>query len=176
MILLGDKETFWIGWELAGDTDYAFHRGRVGVMGIDEEEKNEKASNNDEAAAEELKRSANADATAETNKSARKEITICAPQLLHLGVDGEPLWFNGGLVQNKFAPMNEWEFGTWREFIVEPEGVSTTSWTMLTGNRACLTGGEGLRFPFSRNDSESLDMMQKHARKYLKNPADVKSR
>ncbi|PMB68937.1 putative alpha-1,3-mannosyltransferase MNN14 [Beauveria bassiana] len=172
-MVYGDKETFWIGWELAGDTDYAFHRGRVGVMGIDEEEKNKKASNKNEAATEELKRSANANATAEADKSARKEITICSPQLLHLGVDGQPLWFNGGLVQNKFAPMKEWEFETFREFIVEPEVSSTSSWTMLTGNRACLTGGDGLRFPFSRNDSESLDMMKNHAKKYLKNPAGV---
>ena len=30
----GDKETFWIGWELIGDSDYAFHPGEAGNMGV----------------------------------------------------------------------------------------------------------------------------------------------
>ncbi|CAD0031415.1 unnamed protein product [Aureobasidium pullulans] len=29
----GDKETWWIGFELAGDTDYHFHQGEAGNMG-----------------------------------------------------------------------------------------------------------------------------------------------
>lgn len=29
----GDKETFWLGFELAGDTDYNFHQGVDGAMG-----------------------------------------------------------------------------------------------------------------------------------------------
>src|SRR3954447_9808732 len=33
LICIGDKETFWLGWELVGDTDYAFHNGSVGTMG-----------------------------------------------------------------------------------------------------------------------------------------------
>ena len=32
--MLGDKETFWIGWELVGDMDYAFHAGDAGIMGV----------------------------------------------------------------------------------------------------------------------------------------------
>lgn len=30
----GDKETFWLGFELAGDTDYHFHQGDAGAMGV----------------------------------------------------------------------------------------------------------------------------------------------
>lgn len=30
---IGDKETYWITWELFRDLDYAFHAGVVGVMG-----------------------------------------------------------------------------------------------------------------------------------------------
>ena len=30
----GDKETFWLGFELAGDTDYNFHQGDAGAMGV----------------------------------------------------------------------------------------------------------------------------------------------
>ncbi|KAK3678643.1 hypothetical protein LTR37_021481 [Vermiconidia calcicola] len=32
-MIYGDKETFWLGWELAGDLDYAFHQGNAGIMG-----------------------------------------------------------------------------------------------------------------------------------------------
>ncbi|KAJ6436613.1 F-box domain-containingprotein [Purpureocillium lavendulum] len=32
-MVYGDKETFWLGWELAGDLDYAFHQGDAGTMG-----------------------------------------------------------------------------------------------------------------------------------------------
>lgn len=30
----GDKETFWLGWELVGDHDYYFHPGEAGNMGF----------------------------------------------------------------------------------------------------------------------------------------------
>ncbi|KEQ88213.1 hypothetical protein M438DRAFT_341854 [Aureobasidium pullulans EXF-150] len=33
-LFYGDKETFWLGWELAGDTDYWFNEGAVGNMGV----------------------------------------------------------------------------------------------------------------------------------------------
>ncbi|KAK2604005.1 hypothetical protein QQS21_003841 [Conoideocrella luteorostrata] len=33
-MVYGDKETFWLGWELVGDSDYAFHQGEVGAMGV----------------------------------------------------------------------------------------------------------------------------------------------
>ncbi|KAF4552428.1 Mannosyltransferase-like protein 2 [Elsinoe fawcettii] len=33
-MVYGDKETFWLGWELVGDPDYAFHPGNAGNMGV----------------------------------------------------------------------------------------------------------------------------------------------
>ncbi|KAF2218642.1 mannosyltransferase putative-domain-containing protein [Elsinoe ampelina] len=33
-MVYGDKETFWLGWELVGDSDYAFHPGNAGNMGV----------------------------------------------------------------------------------------------------------------------------------------------
>lgn len=29
----GDKETFWLGFEMAGDREYAFHPGSAAIMG-----------------------------------------------------------------------------------------------------------------------------------------------
>lgn len=37
--MTGDKETFWLGWELVGDMDYAFHQGDAGTMGTVEDAK-----------------------------------------------------------------------------------------------------------------------------------------
>ncbi|OAA72450.1 alpha-1,3-mannosyltransferase [Cordyceps fumosorosea ARSEF 2679] len=165
-MVYGDKETFWIGWELVGDTDYAFHRGRVAVMGVAEDgEEARKASDKDKPDADELKRSSGP--TAETNNRAPAAYTVCAPQLLHLGVDGSPLWFNGGLVQNKFLDKKEWEFGKFREFVVEPDTVLTSTWTMLGGNKACLTGDAGLKHSLSENEGMKLQKMIAHARKYV---------
>ncbi|EGX89556.1 alpha-1,3-mannosyltransferase [Cordyceps militaris CM01] len=168
-MVYGDKETFWIGWELVGDTDYAFHRGRVAVMGVAEQEKDnkasDKASDKEKADAGELKRASQAGAT--TNKTLPKAYTVCAPQLLHLGVDGSPLWFNGGLVQNKFLDKKEWEFGNFREFVVEPDKLSPTSWKMLGGNKACLTGAAGLKHALSEAESVMIQAMIDHARRFL---------
>ncbi len=144
-----------------GDTDYAFHRGRVAVMGVAEEAEDEKSS------AEELKRASDAASTAETSKKPPVAYTVCAPQLLHLGVDGSPLWFNGGLVQNKFLDRKDWEFGNFREYVAEPENTSTTTWQLLGGNKACLTGEAGLKHSLSTSEKEAIQMMMDHAKKHL---------
>ncbi|KEQ69860.1 hypothetical protein M436DRAFT_54911 [Aureobasidium namibiae CBS 147.97] len=55
----GDKETWWIGFELAGDTDYHFHQGGTGNMGTvsniepmekpgDKKEDNKEENNDDQ--------------------------------------------------------------------------------------------------------------------------------
>src|SRR5256714_12707087 len=54
--LAGDKETFWVGWELVGDRDYAFHEGDAATMGVVKEKSTEKSSetteDNDEESSE----------------------------------------------------------------------------------------------------------------------------
>ncbi|KAI8978158.1 mannosyltransferase putative-domain-containing protein [Pilobolus umbonatus] len=84
----GDKETFWIGFEMV-QTPYAFVRSVGGVIG----------GIGDGG-----------------NKS-----TVCG-NLVHLGADNRPLWWNGGLLRNKnkwasrymkfehFAEGEKWDF------------------------------------------------------------------
>ena len=67
LISVGDKETFWIGFELAGDLDYAFADGAVGTM------------------------------TAGKDVTGSENYTVCERQLLHVDGKGRPVWFNGGL-------------------------------------------------------------------------------
>ena len=56
--LTGDKETFWIGWELVGDRDYAFHQGDAGIMGVVKQNSSEESSENTDDSAEESSESA----------------------------------------------------------------------------------------------------------------------
>jgi alpha 1,3-mannosyltransferase len=72
---LGDKETFWLGWELAGISDYSFHEGGIATMGTPR-----------------------FNLTIKTKKESwADEAVICARQLIHLDKEGRPLWLNGGL-------------------------------------------------------------------------------
>ncbi|KAK5078173.1 hypothetical protein LTR64_003423 [Lithohypha guttulata] len=48
-MMYGDKETFWIGFLLAGDENYAFHKGDAGIMGeLGDHRKELKKSKRDE--------------------------------------------------------------------------------------------------------------------------------
>jgi alpha 1,3-mannosyltransferase len=85
---VGDKETFWIGFELAGDSAYSWHQGDAGGMGVvvplaDSELESESTGN--------------------STTSHKQNHTMCMPQLVHYDVKGKPLWFNGWLLDNKYA-------------------------------------------------------------------------
>ncbi|KAJ3489157.1 hypothetical protein NLG97_g6049 [Lecanicillium saksenae] len=88
-MVYGDKETFWIGWELAGDLDYAFHDGSVAAMGVVEGGAEEPLVPRDDTPRQQ-------DGTNVTATAKKPNLpVICSPQLLHLDLDGRPLWFNG---------------------------------------------------------------------------------
>ncbi|RMZ84737.1 hypothetical protein DV737_g984, partial [Chaetothyriales sp. CBS 132003] len=116
-MVYGDKETFWIGWELVGDLDYAFHQGDAGIMG----------------------------------------------QLLHLDTDGKPLWFNGWLLDNKFAEKKQKKFGLFVHYLIEPREVrDPVAWQLEESNMCCLTTDPDKKFDFSDAEKKLLqDMMTK---------------
>lgn len=99
MVTVGDKETFWLGWELAGDLDYAFHAGDAGSMGTLEGSRDA----NETSASTEVAAEGDSQPQPVDRRDAPREYTICSPQLLHMGLDGSPLWFNGWLLKSKFA-------------------------------------------------------------------------
>lgn len=120
----GDKETFWLGWELAGDTDYAFHNGSAAIVGAS---KNPRDENADQDAKE-------SDPEPET-----AGFSICGPQLLHLDRDDRPLWFNGWLLSNKFTGKGNSEVVDFKEFIKEPAGPEDPGqWKLYKANSCCL--------------------------------------
>ena len=91
--------------------------------------------------------------------------TLCSPQLLHLDTDGTPLWFNGWLLDNKFADKSKRKFGTFKHYLIEPGEVREPgAWQLHENNECCLTvEREGMRV-FSKDEVGLLDRMMAKAR------------
>jgi hypothetical protein len=71
--------------------------------------------------------------------------TLCAPQLLHLDINGRPLWFNGGLSNNKFSKQKT--FSHFEVYMKEPREIQEPgAWEIGKNNRCCLTTDEVFKF------------------------------
>ncbi len=91
--------------------------------------------------------------------------TICAPQLLHLDLSWKPLWFNGWILDNKFADKSRRQFGNFETYIVEPHGWDGEDmWQLQQDNQCCLTTYPRLKFSFSEVEKETLSMIIQRAR------------
>ena len=98
-----------------------------------------------------------------TPKPHEDDVTICAPQLLHLDIDGRPLWFNGWLYQNKYAGRNR-VGGRFDYFLKEPrEVLEPGAWQLKQGNVCCLSNRQP--FEFSQEERNTLEMLIDFARK-----------
>lgn len=132
-------------------------------------------SNGDEGQPAEYETEASATPTAEAEAApspvdpklaGRARHKICSPQLLHLDLAGNPLWFNGGLVRNKFVDRREWKFGAWDTYMAEPRDVREPgAWFLGEANMCCLTSDEGLKAPLSARDMALMEAMVDQARK-----------
>jgi hypothetical protein len=157
----GDKETFWLGWELVGDLDYAFHSGDAGTMGMIEtdptllpDSKPSKDRPADDSDSEE--EPVNPIPT-------REDYTICAPQLLHLDHNGRPLWFNGWVLPNKYQGKNR-EPTDFQAFLREPRGRrEPDAWQLHEHNVCCLTSE--YMSEFNADERAVLDMIMASGRR-----------
>ncbi|UNI16525.1 hypothetical protein JDV02_002953 [Purpureocillium takamizusanense] len=123
----GDKETFWLGWELAGDVDYSFHPGAVAGMG---------------AARVVVPERGNQTSQADEAKLDYDVCKLCSSQLLHMDADGMPLWVNGWILGNKNQDPQHWEYGAWQHYAVEPPTNSSQGaleWELGLDNYCCIT-------------------------------------
>ncbi|GKT52165.1 putative alpha-1,3-mannosyltransferase MNN15 [Colletotrichum spaethianum] len=166
---LGDKETFWLSWLLAGDEDYAFHRGDAAIMGVargpgdplpdevmSECDKSDTELSDEEYAAE----------CEMADHDGKLQAMICASQLLHLDVEGKPLWLNGWLLQNKFKGRGS-GFAKFESYLVEPHDASLRyprSWKLFQGNRFCMMGDADKKFDFTLEEMTVLDMFVERAK------------
>ncbi|KAL3963386.1 hypothetical protein ACCO45_000390 [Purpureocillium lilacinum] len=122
----GDKETFWLSWELAGDVDYSFHPGVVGGMGFAQQvvphERGNRTSQDDE------------------RYRGQDVCKFCSSQLLHMDAEGMPLWVNGWILKNKNKDAKDWEYGEWEHYAAEPSNVQDVmEWDIGYDNHCCLT-------------------------------------
>ena len=162
LLSIGDKETFWLGWELAGDTKYGFHDGDAGIMG---RLKNTTAVPK-EATHKKYGQVENNRPNPETlSKPVPKKVTICAPQLLHLDVDGRPLWFNGWLVPNKFSKAKDTDLSYFEAFIKESREAfqEPAAWQLGENNICCLTSDKA--FEFTQAEKDILQMIIDNGRR-----------
>ena len=153
---LGDKETFWLSWELAGDLDYAFHDGVTGTMGTLVTPRTNvprKLPNDDTPDGEET-----------DIKLGRSR--ICSAQLLHFNSKGKPFWFNGWLEKHKHDEDSPLDFADFDAYMKEPPEVGrrprTSAWDIKTDNVVCLRTTE--HFEFSKQESDVLEMIKDLAR------------
>nr|KAK5432363.1 hypothetical protein LTR18_011120 [Exophiala xenobiotica] len=166
-MVYGDKETFWLGWELSGDFKYSFHHGDVGTMGVVDEtywahrRGAEQSDESDNQRNDGLDNDARIDIDALSSEmSTINNYTICAPQLLHLDVEGKPLWFNGWVLDNKFADKSRRHLATFKSYVVEPHAWDGEEpWQLQGDNLCCLTAPARLRFDFSQDEKETLEMI-----------------
>ncbi|KAL4889496.1 mannosyltransferase putative-domain-containing protein [Aspergillus ambiguus] len=148
-MVYGDKETFWLGWELAGDLGYAFHSGSAALIG------STAAPNEHDAPSAEI-----------AEQAARRLLgnkSMCGPQLLHLGRDDRPLWFNGWLQHNKFAKGEDAKPVDFKEYIREPSDVDDPNSWKLSSNNICCLRSESTE-ELTEDEKDALKMIIETAR------------
>ncbi|OQO17093.1 hypothetical protein B0A51_14795 [Rachicladosporium sp. CCFEE 5018] len=150
-MVYGDKETFWLSWELAGDVEYSFHQGGAGVMG--------RLNGTEEIDVEGKVKQVSLAEAAEAHKG--KNITVCAPQLLHLDTDGRPLWFNGWISKDKNERSGNVDISAFQVFLEEPEYKAANGennmWEIHEANVCCLTAPKFSTF--TKEEKEVLQMI-----------------
>ena len=171
--VLGDKETYWLAWELSGDLGYSFHQGAAGIMGKIEEHHKPEPRRLSRAEKKRLK-AAHPELDDEQIDAALEQpseeegpptnFTICAPQLLHLNLDGSPLWFNGWVMAKKEGDKKKEKFSTFDRYSAEPrEKVGEDdAWKLHQDNICCLTAD--VTYEFTPRQREVLDMIVAVAR------------
>lgn len=105
----GDKETFWVGFEMAGDQKWIFSPFLPGSLGHV------------------------ADWKDSDDRNGKYVSKLCSSKILHLDSKAKPLWFNGGLVKTKFVDLNKQVFENMTHWNVEPG-----EWQLHGDNCGCL--------------------------------------
>ncbi|KAI0204474.1 glycosyltransferase family 71 protein [Astrocystis sublimbata] len=162
----GDKETFWIAFLLADDPGFAFHRGLVGSMGVVEVPPSPGSETKPESSTSGSDVITPANLPSEIVKSRPADTrTICSPQLLHLDVDGTPLWFNGWLLESKYAEAGKRKFAPMKSYMAEPQKhlFDDDFWKLSEDNLCCLTSDQGSLHDLDEEDLGLLTMMRDRA-------------
>ncbi len=93
-IFYGDKETYWVGTEMVGES-YAVLWERAGVIG---QAKNLQKAREEREAIEAKEQNRKRNKLKRTKES---DSAVVCGRIAHFDRQGKPLWFNGGIVENK---------------------------------------------------------------------------
>ncbi|KAJ8131768.1 hypothetical protein O1611_g1856 [Lasiodiplodia mahajangana] len=171
----GDKETFWIGFLLAGDSSFAFHKGAVGSIGVIEPPKkaaaitateDSESLDDDELPTSRRKVKEPSDQSPLEAAITPDTYTMCNPQLLHVDLDGTPLWFNGWLLASKYAERSKRRFAPMKSYLREPKKKATDDedfWKLAEDNICCLTSDAESKADLDQHDLDLLKMMRDRA-------------
>ncbi|KAI0467556.1 glycosyltransferase family 71 protein [Xylaria cf. heliscus] len=161
----GDKETFWIGFLLAGDSYFAFHKGAVGSIGIIESPSKESTATEAELSTSDATKDPEGELASELATPTPDTYTMCSPQLLHLDVDGTPLWFNGWLLINKYVDRSKRRFAPMKSYLSEPrhKAIDDDFWKLASDNYCCLTASVDSKSDLTEHDLALLKMMRDRA-------------
>ena len=85
--------------------------------------------------------------------------------LLHLDLDGTPLWFNGWLLESKYAERPRRRFAPMLSYMSEPrhKAVDDDFWKLTTDNICCLTADAGAKVDLDEAELGLLRMMRERA-------------
>jgi alpha 1,3-mannosyltransferase len=154
-----------------GDLEYSFHKGDTGIMGKVNEEDNDKDWKTTEQHENHRALNQPPDETSKNGtdedpansegpqkllpdeelprpdtEAEDKNVTICAPQVLHFAADGDPLWFNGWILNNKFDKKHA-KAGEFEVYMREPRDITEPeAWKLGEHNMCCLTGAHTTPF------------------------------
>lgn len=105
-VFYGDKETFWVGFEMVQEP-YSFMRSYGGVVGelrddpVKEIEKLEaRLEQEDDGRSGEERQKDRDEIQHQKQRPVLEKGSVCGAQL-HLDYLGQPMWWNGGLMRNK---------------------------------------------------------------------------
>lgn len=159
---------FWLGWELSGNHNYSFHEGNLGIMRgavLNEPFVARRRSKyyhrtTDGTVAGQQAMTSNAKERDNVNDTLPYRLRICAPQLVHLDLDGRPLWFAGGLLNSGSAAKGQTGYHTFCSFMVEQSDLEEeTAWEFQRGDVYCLTSPPDLVSELKKEEDRILDII-----------------
>ncbi|KAF1345864.1 putative alpha-1,3-mannosyltransferase [Delphinella strobiligena] len=156
----GDKETFWLGFELAGDMQYSFYGAGCGIMGTVSEDQ---AYTYTPPGSSESQGGDESEQNQTDDSHMHILYTIYAPQLLHLDLEGRPLWWNGWLLDDKYVADDTIKVTKFNVFMDErKETGEYPEWACGDHNMCRLRSNQAREF--TEKERETLNMIVQVAR------------
>lgn len=143
--------------ELAGDSDYTFSTGGVACAGNLSQIVEYTDDENTKHAIRISEYAYNSSDVVRDSKSHPhqgrivtvfdRDVKVCSYQMVHMGRDQAPFWFNGWIVDDKKEPLEKQKIWEFEHYMLENTILDGGNpWDWIGGNRGCLYGREVVSF------------------------------